>query len=150
MNRPTDSRWHAAAEAVLLPTGAIAAALLLFGVFVWFGGTSPVEAWTLLFKGAFGDWFSWQNSLQRAAPLMLTALCVAIPARAGLIVIGGEGALVLDGSGKECVNLECKQVACEGTKTTAITGSPRPLASRATSTTTPSSRTSSSVTPVRP
>ena len=31
----------------------------------------------ILFKGAFGDWFSWQNTLQRAAPLMLTALCVA-------------------------------------------------------------------------
>jgi simple sugar transport system permease protein len=28
---------------------------------------------------------------------MLTALCVAVPARAGLIVIGGEGALVLGG-----------------------------------------------------
>ena len=28
---------------------------------------------------------------------MLTALCVAIPARAGLIIIGGEGALVLGG-----------------------------------------------------
>ena len=39
----------------------------------------------MLFKGAFGDWFSWQNTLQRAAPLMLTALCVALPARAGLI-----------------------------------------------------------------
>ena len=35
--------------------------------------------------------------LQRAAPLMLTALCVAIPARAGLVVIGAEGALVLGG-----------------------------------------------------
>ena len=56
-----------------------------------------MEVWTLLFKGAFGDWFSWQNTLQRAAPLMLTALCVAMPARAGLIIIGGEGALVLGG-----------------------------------------------------
>jgi simple sugar transport system permease protein len=28
---------------------------------------------------------------------MLTALCVAIPARAGLVIIGGEGALVLGG-----------------------------------------------------
>ena len=65
--------------------------------FVWLGGASPVEAWTILFKGAFGDWFSWQNTLQRAAPLMLTALCVALPARAGLIIIGGEGALVLGG-----------------------------------------------------
>jgi ABC-type uncharacterized transport system permease subunit len=82
---------------VLLPVFALAAALLLFGVFVWFGGTSPLEAWTLLFKGAFGDWYSWQNTLVRAAPLMLTALCVALPARAGLVVIGGEGALVLGG-----------------------------------------------------
>jgi general nucleoside transport system permease protein len=82
---------------VLLPFAAIAAALLLFGVVVWFAGVSPVDVWLLLFKGAFGDWYSWQNTLQRAAPLMLTALCVAIPARAGLVVIGGEGALVLGG-----------------------------------------------------
>ncbi len=80
-----------------LPVGALVAALLLFGGFVWLGGASPVETWTILFKGAFGDWFSWQNTLQRAAPLMLTALCVALPARAGLIIIGGEGAFVLGG-----------------------------------------------------
>ncbi|NWF47719.1 ABC transporter permease, partial [Hydrogenophaga sp. D2P1] len=82
---------------VLLPVGAIGVALLLFGLIVSFSGVSPVEVWVLLFKGAFGDWYSWQNTLQRAAPLMLTALCVAIPARAGLTVIGGEGALVLGG-----------------------------------------------------
>ncbi|MCF8168770.1 MAG: ABC transporter permease [Rhodoferax sp.] len=80
-----------------LPVLAIAAALALFGVFVSFAGVSPVDVWVLLFKGAFGDWYSWQNTLQRAAPLMLTALCVAVPARAGLVVIGGEGALVLGG-----------------------------------------------------
>ncbi len=81
----------------LLPIGALIGALLLFGLFVWLGGASPVETWLLLFKGAFGDWFSWQNTLTRAAPLMLTALCVALPARAGLIIIGGEGAVVLGG-----------------------------------------------------
>ncbi|MEO8058277.1 MAG: ABC transporter permease [Burkholderiales bacterium] len=81
----------------LLPVGALIGALLLFGVFVWLGGVSPTETWVLLFKGAFGDWFSWQNTLTRAAPLMLTALCVALPARAGLVIIGGEGALVLGG-----------------------------------------------------
>jgi ABC-type uncharacterized transport system permease subunit len=84
-------------RATALPVFAIAAALLLFGVFVWFAGINPLDVWLILFKGAFGDWFSWQNTLQRAAPLMLTALCVAIPARAGLVVIGGEGALVLGG-----------------------------------------------------
>ncbi|MEO6276551.1 ABC transporter permease [Roseateles sp.] len=84
----------AAAEALLLPVFALTAALLLFGVFVWLGGTDPVEAWKLLFLGAFGDAFSWQNTLLRAAPLMLTALAVALPAQAGLTMIGGEGALV--------------------------------------------------------
>ena len=89
--------WHDLAEAFALPVLALSGALLLFGVFVWFGGHDPVEVWRLLFVGAFGDAFSWQNTLQRAAPLMLTALCVALPARAGLTVIGGEGALVLGG-----------------------------------------------------
>ena len=91
--------WHGPAEALLLPAGAMAAALAVFGLFVWFGGGSPLQAWWLLFRGAFGDAFSWQNSLQRAAPLMLTALAVALPARAGLTVIGGEGALVLGALG---------------------------------------------------
>lgn len=80
-----------------LPLFAILAALVIFGVLVAVAGVDPLQVWLLLFKGAFGDWFSWQNTLQRAAPLMLTALCVAIPARAGLIIIGGEGALVLGG-----------------------------------------------------
>ncbi len=93
MRRP----WHDLAEAFALPALALAGALLLFGVFVWFGGHDPLEVWKLLFVGAFGDAFSWQNTLQRAAPLMLTALTVALPARAGLVIIGGEGALVLGG-----------------------------------------------------
>jgi simple sugar transport system permease protein len=89
--------WHDVAEAFALPVLAMVGALLLFGVFVWLGGHSPLEVWTLLFVGAFGDAFSWQNTLQRSAPLMLTALTVALPARAGLVIIGGEGALVLGG-----------------------------------------------------
>jgi ABC-type uncharacterized transport system permease subunit len=93
----SSSRLEMVFDSVALPVLALAGAVLLFGGFVWLGGTSPTETWTLLFKGAFGDAFSWQNTLQRAAPLMLTALCVAIPHQAGLMVIGGEGALVLGG-----------------------------------------------------
>src|ERR1700741_5072073 len=89
--------WQASAEAVLLPAAALVAALLCFGGFVWFGGEDPVGGWVLLFRGAFGDSFSWQNTLLRAAPLMLTGLAVALPARAGLVVIGGGGAFALGG-----------------------------------------------------
>ena len=88
---------HSTLESLALPVLALAGGLGLFGLFIWFNGHDPVQAWGLLFRGAFGDAFSLQNTLQRAAPLMLTALCVAIPARAGLTVIGGEGALVLGG-----------------------------------------------------
>jgi general nucleoside transport system permease protein len=90
MNRLTET-W----EAVLLPVLAILGALLMFGLFVALAGYNAWDVWTLLFLGAFGDAFSLQNTLLRAAPLMLTALCVALPARAGLTVIGGEGALVM-------------------------------------------------------
>jgi simple sugar transport system permease protein len=47
------------------------------------------------YQGAFGTWFSWQNTLTRAAPLILTALCTALPAQLGMVIIGGEGALLI-------------------------------------------------------
>src|SRR5712671_3807239 len=86
-----------AAEALVIPIGALAATMLLFGLFVAILGQSPLEVYSLIYKGAFASSFSWQNTLSRAAPLILTALCVALPAQAGLMVIGAEGALVLGG-----------------------------------------------------
>jgi general nucleoside transport system permease protein len=52
-----------ALKEALLPAAAVLAALLLFGLFVWFAGVNPWQVWVLLFKGAFGDWYSWQNTL---------------------------------------------------------------------------------------
>src|SRR5450830_1441629 len=84
--------------APLLPTlCALSGALLLFVLFLLVQGKPATEACLLIFQGAFGSSFAWQNTLQRAAPLLLTALCVALPARVGLIVIGGEGALAMGG-----------------------------------------------------
>src|SRR5688572_10118717 len=84
-------------EAQLPTLLAVAASLVLFGVFVAAAGHSPLAVYAEMYRGAFGSWFSFQNSLLRAAPLMLTGLCTALPARLGLIVIGGEGALVVGG-----------------------------------------------------
>ncbi|WP_413459534.1 ABC transporter permease [Herbaspirillum huttiense] len=98
------SPWHRLRSALLngsapaLPTlCALAGTLLLFVLFLLVQGKPAGEACLLIFQGAFGTLFAWQNTLQRAAPLLLTALCVALPARVGLIVIGGEGALALGG-----------------------------------------------------
>jgi simple sugar transport system permease protein len=87
------------AEAVVIPALAVLAAAALFSIFLILLGKSPVEFFSLLWRGGFGTAFSWQNTLVRAAPLILTALCVAVPARLGMVVIGGEGALVLGGFG---------------------------------------------------
>ena len=92
-----DPRLLAALESVAIPLAALAVALLLFGVFIALCRVDPLAAYALMYKGAFGSWFSWQNSLVRAAPLILTALCTALPAQLGLVVIGGEGALVIGG-----------------------------------------------------
>lgn len=86
-----------AGEALAIPLGALAAAMVVFGLFMAALRQNPLEVYALIYRGAFASAFSWQNTLARAAPLVLTALCVALPAQAGLMVIGGEGALVLGG-----------------------------------------------------
>lgn len=84
-------------EGFLLPLGALIAGFLVFSIFLLLNGKSPVEFYGYVYKAGFGTSFSWTNTLSRAAPLLLAALCVAIPARLGLLVIGGEGAIVLGG-----------------------------------------------------
>jgi general nucleoside transport system permease protein len=81
-----------------LPTAlALAGTLALFSLFLLVQGAPALDAIGLIFEGAFGSSFAWQSTLLRASPLMLTALCVALPAQVGMIVIGGEGALALGG-----------------------------------------------------
>jgi simple sugar transport system permease protein len=85
------------AEPDVIGLGAILIGLALFSVFILSVGKSPAVLFQLMYTGGFGSWFSIQNSLSRASPLLLTALCVALPARLGLVIIGGEGAVVLGG-----------------------------------------------------
>lgn len=89
------NRALAVAEPVVIPALALSVAIVLFAVFVLMVGQSPLEVYALLYQGGFGSAFAWQNTLLRAAPLILTGLAVAIPARAGMVIIGGEGALAL-------------------------------------------------------
>jgi ABC-type uncharacterized transport system permease subunit len=84
-------------ESLFIPITALLVSLLLFAVFIMLVGANPIDVFHSIYRGAFGSWFSWQNTLVRASPLMLTALCTALPARIGLIVIGGEGAMVVGG-----------------------------------------------------
>lgn len=84
-------------DAALPVIAALAITVVLFSVAVALAGFDPLAVWALIYAGGFGDSFAWQNTLQRAAPLMLTGLAVALPAQAGRVIIGAEGALVLGG-----------------------------------------------------
>ena len=110
---PTD-QWYPlrrSAEAILAPLIALCAAAAIFSIFLLFLGASPSDFIDLVWRGAFGSWFSLQNTLQRAAPLLLTALCVALPGQLGLVIIGGEGALVLV---SPCSSLHFTSSHCAG------------------------------------
>lgn len=85
------------AEAIIIPVAALLVSAVLFALFLLLLGKSPIIFYKLIWVGGFGSSFSFQNTLQRAAPLILTGLAFAIPARIGLTMIGGEGALVLGG-----------------------------------------------------
>lgn len=81
----------------MLPLGALLVGFAVFSLFLMVQGKSPADFFALVYKAGFGSSFSWQNTLSRTAPLLFAALCVALPARLGLVVIGGEGAIVLGG-----------------------------------------------------
>ena len=90
-------RLQRAATAATVPLGALVVSALAFGLIVFLLGSNPVEVYRMIYIGGFGSGFSWQNTLQRVAPLLLMALCAALPAQLGLAVLGGEGAFVLGG-----------------------------------------------------
>ena len=104
-------RLRSGAEYVAIPVLALLASAALFSLFLLALGKSPATFFELVWRGGFGTAFSLQNTLQRAAPLVMTALCVAIPARIGLVVIGGEGALVLGGLAAAAVSIPLVGVA---------------------------------------
>ncbi|HTZ01250.1 MAG TPA: ABC transporter permease [Xanthobacteraceae bacterium] len=100
----TSGRWNdlsirirRSAEYVVIPLFAIAISGIVFSLLLLSLGKSPLDFFWLIERGGFGTAFSIENTLQTSSPLILTALCVALPARIGLVIIGGEGALVLGG-----------------------------------------------------
>jgi simple sugar transport system permease protein len=96
--------WRGLLETLLFTVAALAGALLLFSLFIMAYSrvamdemVGPRELCSAIFAGGFGSRRAWMNTLSKSAPLILTALCTALPARLGLIIIGNEGALVLGG-----------------------------------------------------
>jgi ABC-type uncharacterized transport system permease subunit len=73
------------------------AALVIFALFILVQGKNPVAAYADMFTSTFTQGRSLGSILVRATPLIFAALAVAVPARAGLVNVGGEGQLLLGG-----------------------------------------------------
>ena len=56
-------------------------------------GRPPLTTLAEMALYAFGDGYSLSESLVKATPILLCALAVILPARLGLITVGGEGQL---------------------------------------------------------
>ncbi|MCC5950986.1 MAG: ABC transporter permease [Acidimicrobiia bacterium] len=78
---------------------ALVGAIGIFSAFLVARGADPIVVFEAMWTSAFGDANKLGETLIRATPLLLAALAVAVPAKAGLFNIGGEGQLVLGAIG---------------------------------------------------
>lgn len=69
-------------------------ALLTSAVF-WASGANPIDAYNALYQGSFGNRYGIQQTVALTGVLILVALAVAVPARAQLWNIGGEGQMFI-------------------------------------------------------
>ncbi len=60
-------------------------------------GVNPIAAYKDMVVSTFGDSSQIAGILVRATPIILAGLAVSVPARAGLINVGGEGQLIIGG-----------------------------------------------------
>ncbi len=74
---------------------AIVLAFLVGAIVILSNKQNPLLAYSELFQGAFGKPYRIANTLQRAIPLTLTGLSVAIAFKTGVWNIGSEGQLYL-------------------------------------------------------
>ena len=84
---------------------ALIAALLMFMVLIYCSGRDASQVMRVLIMGGWGSTTALTESVVKAIPIMLCALGAALPARMGLINIGGEGQLIMGAVGATWVAL---------------------------------------------
>src|SRR5690606_33466668 len=82
-------------KAALAQAGMIAAPFAAFGLFLLCYGVNPADLYISMFTSAFGDLYGFGEVLIKATPIVLAGLAAPLPARAGMINVGGEGQLAI-------------------------------------------------------
>ena len=75
--------------------GAYVAALAVYFVVVAIRGADPFAVFGTMVQSTLFNWSALQQVILRAVPLVLAALAVSVPARAGMVNVGGEGQLIM-------------------------------------------------------
>lgn len=86
--RAAVGRWAAVA-------GTYVAALGVYALVVALRGADPLSVFGTMVQSTLLNWGALQETLLRAVPLVLAALAVTVPARAGMVNVGGEGQLII-------------------------------------------------------
>lgn len=74
---------------------ALAITVVVTSVVFWIGGANPLAAYAAIYRGAFGGRYGLEATIAQTGVLVLVALAVAVPARAQLWNIGGEGQMFI-------------------------------------------------------
>src|SRR5690349_4471497 len=74
---------------------ALGLALAVFAGLLLVLGKDPIATYAAIWQGTLGDSYGWGEIVVKMIPFILCALATAIPARAGLINVGGEGQIYM-------------------------------------------------------
>jgi simple sugar transport system permease protein len=95
MRRDGTPSWRLAPTQATAYGLATLAALVVFAMLLAAAGKDPLRAYADTLVYVFGNSYGFSELLVRMTPLILTAIAAALPARIGLINVGGEGQLYM-------------------------------------------------------
>jgi simple sugar transport system permease protein len=95
---------------LLGPALAILIALIFVAPLISFSGSNPLEAYSLILKGAFGSVNALAETLVKTSPLWLVGVGIAVAFRGGMFNVGAEGQLFLGAVASTFVGIKLQTV----------------------------------------
>ena len=92
-------------DILLIPLINLTIALFLSALVVLYIGEDPMDALSIMIKGAIGSSYGWGYTLYYATNFIFTGLAVSVAFHAKMFNIGGEGQAALGGLGVALVCL---------------------------------------------
>jgi simple sugar transport system permease protein len=94
LSKKTTIDWRDILVNLAIPVAGMVIALAIGAIFLIFLNVNPLDAYSVLLAGAFGNWPGFAQALVKATPLLLVGLGICIAFRASVINIGGEGQII--------------------------------------------------------